>query len=37
MYRVIVCSFATQAEAEVKLRELKTVKGLESSWLLSNE
>lgn len=37
MYRVIVATYATSAEAERDLAELKTQPGLESCWLLVNE
>jgi len=36
MYRVSVASFATKAEAEQALSELKSEPGLQSAWLLSN-
>jgi cell division protein FtsN/nucleoid DNA-binding protein len=36
MYRVSVKSFATKAEAEKGLSEIKSEPGLESCWLLSN-
>ena len=37
MYRVIVATYATSAEAERDLAELKTQPGMESCWLLVNE
>jgi cell division protein FtsN/nucleoid DNA-binding protein len=36
MYRVSVASYATKAEAEKALSELKSEPGLQSAWLLSN-
>ena len=36
MYRVSVASYATKAEAEIKMAGIKTEPGLESCWLLSN-
>lgn len=36
MYRVSVSSYATKAEAEKALMEIKKKQGLESCWLLSN-
>ncbi len=37
MYRVSVSSYATKVEAERELSRIKSVPGLESCWLLSNE
>ena len=37
MYRVSVASYDTRAEAERGLREITSVPGLKTSWLLSNE
>jgi cell division protein FtsN len=36
LYRVSVASFASKEEAENALTQMKSEKGLESSWLLSN-